>query len=36
MADVELVQINKDTCISDFKKELKWNDLYYHLSNGVK
>ena len=36
MAGIELVQINKDTNISDFKKELKWNDLYYLLSNGIR
>ncbi len=36
MAGIELVKINKNTCISDFKKELKWNDLYYLLSSGVR
>jgi len=36
MAGIELVQINKNTVISELKKELKWNDLYYHLSNGLR
>lgn len=28
---VELVEIDKGTKIQDFKKELRWNDLYYSL-----
>jgi len=24
-----LVLIDAHTCLSDFKKELRWNDLYY-------
>ena len=36
MADVEYVIIDKDTKVSEFKKELRWNDIYYMLSNGVK
>ena len=35
MAGIEYVLINNDTKISDFKKELRWNDLYYHLSKGI-
>lgn len=35
-ADVEYVIIDKDTCVNDFKKELRWNDIYYMLSNGLK
>ncbi|MDF2633677.1 MAG: L-arabinose isomerase [Pelosinus sp.] len=31
MAGVEYMLIDKDTRICDFKKELRWNDLYYHL-----
>ena len=31
MADIEFLLINKDTQLSDFKNELRWNDLYYHL-----
>ncbi len=36
MADVEFMLIDNKTTISDFKKELKWNDVYYLLSNGLK
>jgi len=35
MAGIEYVLINNETKISDFKKELRWNDLYYHLSKGI-
>jgi L-arabinose isomerase len=35
MAGIEYVLINNDTKISDFKKELRWNDLYYHLAKGI-
>ncbi|KOH44197.1 L-arabinose isomerase [Sunxiuqinia dokdonensis] len=35
MIGLELVVIDENTQISDFKKELKWNDLYYHLSKGL-
>ena len=29
MAEIEMVEINKETKISEFKKELKWNKAYY-------
>ncbi|MFV0290850.1 MAG: L-arabinose isomerase [Mangrovibacterium sp.] len=32
---IELVVIDNKTEISSFKKELKWNDLYYHLAKGL-
>ena len=35
MLDLEMLVIDEDTRISEFKKELKWNDLYYHLSKGL-
>ncbi|MCF8363553.1 MAG: L-arabinose isomerase [Prolixibacteraceae bacterium] len=35
LADVEYVVIDKDTKLSEFKKELRWNDLYYHLNRGL-
>jgi L-arabinose isomerase len=35
LADVEYVVIDKDTKVSEFKKELRWNDLYYHLNRGL-
>ena len=32
MADIEYLLINDDTIISEFKKEIKWNDMYYKLA----
>ena len=31
MAGIEFLLIDSDTKISEFKKELRWNDMYYHL-----
>jgi L-arabinose isomerase len=36
IAGLEHLSIDKNTCIKSFKKELKWNDAYYHLSNGLR
>lgn len=35
MANLEFLLIDSDTKLSEFKKELKWNELYYHLANGL-
>jgi L-arabinose isomerase len=35
MAGIEMVLIDNDTKLSEFKKELKWNDLYYHIAKGI-
>lgn len=35
MAGIEYLLIDNDTTLSSFKKELRWNDLYYHLSKGL-
>ncbi|MGD9931601.1 MAG: L-arabinose isomerase [Mangrovibacterium sp.] len=35
MVNLELVVIDERTTIPEFKKELRWNDLYYHLSKGL-
>jgi L-arabinose isomerase len=35
MAGVEFLLIDENTRIEEFKKELRWNDLYYHMANGV-
>lgn len=35
MAGMEFLLIDKNTTISGFKKELRWNDLYYHLAKGL-
>jgi L-arabinose isomerase len=29
MAGIEMLLIDKSTCLNDFKKELRWNDVYY-------
>ena len=34
-ADVEFVVIDKDTKVPEFKKELKWNEVYYMLAKGL-
>jgi L-arabinose isomerase len=34
MAGMECLLINRDTKVADFTKELRWNDMYYHLANG--
>jgi L-arabinose isomerase len=36
MAGIEYLLINENTNISQFKKELKWNDVYYYLSKGIQ
>ena len=35
MAGLEFLLIDDDTKLSEFKKELRWNDMYYHLANGL-
>ena len=35
-ADVEFVVIDKNTNVTEFKKELRWNEMYYMLANGLK
>jgi L-arabinose isomerase len=32
MAGVEFLLIDENTCLEEFKKELRWNDLYYQLA----
>jgi L-arabinose isomerase len=36
MAGIEMVVIGKNTTIPEFKKELRWNEMYYMLANGLK
>jgi len=33
MAGIEFLLIDENTRLEEFKKELRWNDLYYHLAN---
>jgi L-arabinose isomerase len=35
MAGIEYVVIDEDTKLSEFKKELKWNEIFYHLAEGL-
>jgi L-arabinose isomerase len=35
MAGMEFLVIGKETSLPEFKKELRWNDLYYHLARGI-
>jgi len=35
MAGMEFLRIDRDTRLDSFKKELRWNDLYYHLAKGL-
>lgn len=35
MAGIEYVQIDADTKIYEFKKELRWNEMYYMLAKGL-
>jgi L-arabinose isomerase len=35
MAGLEFLVIDHSTDLADFKNELKWNDMYYHLARGL-
>lgn len=35
MAGMEYLLIDQATTVASFKKELRWNDLYYHLAKGL-
>jgi L-arabinose isomerase len=35
MAGIEYLLIDHDTKIANFKKELRWNAMYYHLADGL-
>jgi L-arabinose isomerase len=35
MAGIEYVLIDESTRLSQFKKELRWNEMYYHLAKGL-
>lgn len=35
MASIELVAIDGETTIAAFRKELRWNQVYYHLAGGL-
>src|SRR5437867_1536132 len=35
MAGLECLMIDGNTNVADFVKELRWNDMYYHLASGI-
>ena len=35
MAGIEYVLIDEGCKLSQFKKELRWNEIYYHLAKGL-
>lgn len=35
IAGIEFLVIDKDTRVSEFKKELRWNQVYYHVAQGL-
>jgi len=35
MAGLECLVIDRNTTLTAFMKELKWNDVYYHLAKGI-
>jgi L-arabinose isomerase len=35
MAGMEFLLIDEKTTLAGFKKELRWNDLYYHMAKGL-
>jgi L-arabinose isomerase len=35
MAGIEYVHISKETNLTDFKKELRWNEMYYYMAKGL-
>ena len=35
MAGIECLMIDKATALREFKKELKWNEIYYYLAKGL-
>ena len=36
IAGIEFLLIDEDTRINEFKEKLRWNDLYYQLTNGLR
>ena len=35
IAGIEFLVIDQNTHLEDFREKLRWNDLYYHLKNGL-
>ncbi|MGH9582177.1 MAG: L-arabinose isomerase, partial [Bryobacteraceae bacterium] len=35
MAGIEFLLIDRNTTLATFKKELRWNEMYYHFARGI-
>ena len=35
MSGIEYLLINEDSDLTDLGRELRWNELYYHLADGI-
>jgi L-arabinose isomerase len=35
MAGIEFLLIDENTRLDEFKEKIRWNDLYYHLNQGL-
>ena len=35
IAGVEFLLIDSDTNLRDFKNEIRWNEVYYHIAKGI-
>ncbi|MGO1267526.1 MAG: L-arabinose isomerase, partial [Microbacterium gubbeenense] len=35
MAGIELLAIDEDTTLRGFRNELKWNQVYFHIAEGL-
>jgi len=36
IAGIEMLHINKDTCLTDFKREMRYNEVYYMLNKSLR
>lgn len=36
MGDIEFLSIDKETTLGDFKKELRWNEVYYFMASAAR
>jgi L-arabinose isomerase len=35
MTGLEYLLVDRETTLKNFQKELRWNDAYYHLADGL-
>jgi L-arabinose isomerase len=36
MMGIEYILIDKKCDLNEFRKELRWNEMFYHLSGGIR